>query len=151
MNRRFFVATLVVALLPCASTFGTITIDTVSIDDAGNAADGLGHGSVAYSYRIGKYEVTNAQYVEFLNGVDSTGANALGLYNPGMTSAGTGGIVFDPAASSGQKYEIKPGRGNNPVVLVSWYDSIRFANWIQNGQGHGDTEHGAYTLAPAGY
>ena len=32
-----------------------------------------------------------------------------------------------------------------PVVLVSFYDSIRFANWLHNGQGSGDTETG-YTL-----
>jgi sulfatase modifying factor 1 len=123
-----------------------ITIDTVPVDNPGNAADGLGHGSVAYSYRIGKYEVTNAQYVEFLNGVDPTGVNLLGLYNSGMTSFATGGIIRNPASSDGQKYVTKTGRGDNPVVLVSWFDSIRFANWMQNGQRHGDTEHGAYTL-----
>jgi len=31
---------------------------------------------------------------------------------------------------------------------VSWYDSIRFANWLNNGQGTGATETGAYTLGP---
>ena len=36
--------------------------------------------------------------------------------------------------------------GNKPVNYVSWYDSIRFANWLHNGQGPGDTETGAYTL-----
>ena len=25
-------------------------------------------------------------------------------------------------------------------MFVSWYDSIRFANWLHNGQGGGDTE-----------
>ena len=29
---------------------------------------------------------------------------------------------------------------------VTWYDAIRFANWLHNGQGSGDTETGAYTL-----
>jgi hypothetical protein len=29
---------------------------------------------------------------------------------------------------------------------VSWFDAARFANWMQNGQGSGDTETGAYTL-----
>jgi formylglycine-generating enzyme required for sulfatase activity len=29
---------------------------------------------------------------------------------------------------------------------VSWFDSIRFANWMHNGMGSGDTETGAYTL-----
>jgi formylglycine-generating enzyme required for sulfatase activity len=32
------------------------------------------------------------------------------------------------------------------VNYVSWYDAIRFANWLHNGQGSGDTETGAYTL-----
>jgi formylglycine-generating enzyme required for sulfatase activity len=36
--------------------------------------------------------------------------------------------------------------GNKPVNFVSWYDSIRFANWLNNGQGAGDTETGAYTI-----
>lgn len=31
-------------------------------------------------------------------------------------------------------------------MYVSWYDSIRFANWMHNGMGAGDTENGAYTL-----
>ena len=37
-------------------------------------------------YRISKYDVTNAQYVEFLNAKDPTGANTLGLYSSFMTS-----------------------------------------------------------------
>jgi hypothetical protein len=32
------------------------------------------------------------------------------------------------------------------VWNVNWYDSLRFANWLHNGQGAGDTETGAYTL-----
>ncbi len=35
---------------------------------------------------------------------------------------------------------------DKPVVYVSWYNAIRFANWMNNGQGSGDTETGAYTL-----
>jgi formylglycine-generating enzyme required for sulfatase activity len=32
------------------------------------------------------------------------------------------------------------------VNFVSYWDSCRFANWLGNGQGDGDTETGAYTL-----
>jgi formylglycine-generating enzyme required for sulfatase activity len=32
------------------------------------------------------------------------------------------------------------------VVHVSWFDAARFANWMVNGQGSGDTETGSYTL-----
>jgi formylglycine-generating enzyme len=33
---------------------------------------------------------------------------------------------------------------------VSFWDSCRFANWLGNGQGEGDTETGAYTLTTNG-
>jgi formylglycine-generating enzyme required for sulfatase activity len=32
------------------------------------------------------------------------------------------------------------------VSYVSFYDALRFANWLNNGQGSGGTETGAYTL-----
>ncbi len=38
------------------------------------------------------------------------------------------------------------GDGNHPVNYVTWYDTLRFANWLNNGQGTGDTESGAYIL-----
>jgi formylglycine-generating enzyme required for sulfatase activity len=40
----------------------------------------------------------------------------------------------------------KSGFENKPVTYVSFYDSLRFSNWLNNGQGSGDTETGAYTL-----
>jgi formylglycine-generating enzyme required for sulfatase activity len=132
------------------ATTQAVTIDTVPVGNPGNPVDtrynATGFGSVGYEYRIGKYEVTNAQYTEFLNGVDPTGANTLALYSSNMSSNAVGGINFNGGAANGSKYQIKPGRDNNPVLVVSWYDSIRFANWLHNGQGAGNTEDGAYTL-----
>jgi formylglycine-generating enzyme required for sulfatase activity len=127
------------------------TIVTVPVGNPGNNADtvpGGEYGSVAYAFRIAKYEVTNAQYVEFLNGVDSVGVNTLAVYATEMTTDARGGILFSNAAPNGFKYSVKPGRDNNPVIYVSCYDAMRFANWLQNGQGNGDTENGAYTLGP---
>ena len=40
----------------------TINMDFVDIGYAGNDADGYGYGSVGYNYRIGKYEVSAAQW-----------------------------------------------------------------------------------------
>ena len=102
--------------------------------------------SGGYNYRIGTYDVTASQYVEFLNAKDSSGSNPLGLYNSNMSNVAVGGINFTAGNANGSKYSVISGRGNHPVNYVTWYDAFRFANWLNNGQGSGDTESGAYTL-----
>ncbi len=143
--------------LVIASSASAVTIEWTFIGDPGNAADadpttdycGFTHdqpcGAVDYTYSIGTYEVTNAQYAEFLNA--KAAADPFGLYNPSMrlpTSA-RGGITRsgDPGAYS---YTPIAGRENMSVNWVSFYDALRFTNWMNNGQGTGDTETGAYTL-----
>ena len=101
------------------------------------------YGGVGYDYRIGTTEVTNAQYAEFLNA--KAASDPLGLYNTNMGSDARGGIT-QSGVSGSFTYATKTNMGNKPVNYVSWYDSIRFANWLNNGQGTGDTETGAYTL-----
>ncbi len=144
------IASLVLLALSSSISSAALNIDMVPVGNPGNKADtrydATGIGAVRYHYRIGKYEVTNAQYVAFLNRVDPTGANTLAQYNTNMTSDARGGIILNRGAGDGAKYEIKLGRANNPVVWVSWFDAVRFANWVHNGQGAGNTENGAYTL-----
>src|SRR5206468_4311455 len=43
-------------------------------------------------------------------------------------------------------YTTIAGRENMPVDVVSFFDAMRFANWLNNGQGNVDTETGSYTL-----
>jgi formylglycine-generating enzyme len=162
MNRIFlllflFCAICVISPLP-ARAF--VTMAWSPVGNPGNAndpADGddgtLGiqnFGAVPYAYNIGTYDVTASQYVEFLNTKDPTGDNMLGLYNTNMSLAGLGVINFNNGNSNGSKYSVISGSGNHPVNWVSWYDAIRFANWLNNGQGSGDTESGAYTLGTLG-
>src|SRR5262249_40317122 len=44
-----------------------VTMSTVPVGNAGNFNDSTGFGQAFGNYRIGTYEVTNSQYVEFLN------------------------------------------------------------------------------------
>src|SRR4051812_17756638 len=136
-------------LVPLSAT--AVTIETVPVGNIGNAPDqdygSGGYGAVGYPYRIGTYEVTNSQYAEFLNAKDGTGANLLELYSSSMTSSVRGGINFASGNANGLKYSAKTNMGNKPVNFVSFYDAIRFANWLNNGQGSSDSETGAYTLA----
>lgn len=133
---------------------GAVTMDWVYVGNPGNAPDtasqcgGFGDcGSVAHAYYIAKYEVTNAQYAEFLNAVDPNGSNTLALYSAGMGADATfGGILLNSGHPAGAKYSVKVGFANKPVTFVSMYDALRFSNWLNNGQGAASTETGAYTL-----
>jgi formylglycine-generating enzyme len=133
-----------------ATSIHAATIQTVPIGNSGNGADtrydASGYGSVGFSYQIGTFEITNAQYAEFLNNVDPIGTSSLNYYIVPMTNDANGGINRDLFAANGTKYSVKPGRGNNPVNNVNYYNCLRFINWLHNGQGNGSTEDGAYTL-----
>jgi formylglycine-generating enzyme required for sulfatase activity len=119
----------------------SVTIDWVTVGNAGNAADPLtSFGAVAYEYQIGKYEVTNAQYGAFLNAKGQSNSN--GIYNSSMSSYG----ISQSGSSGNYTYSVTTALANRPVVYVSWFDAARFANWMMNGQGSGSTETGAYTL-----
>ena len=130
------VAGLVLALAPAAQA-----MDMVTVGDAGNDPDGTGYGAVAYTYRIGKYEVRNAQYCDFLNTVGKSTADTYGLYNSSMGSDPGGGISL-----SGSTYSTRSNMADKPVNFVCWYDAIRFANWMTAGA----TESGSYTISGGG-
>jgi sulfatase modifying factor 1 len=141
-----------------------ITIDTVPVGNPGNAGrveTGVGiFGAVSTAYRIATTEVTNSQYVAFLNAVAAS--DAVALYNTNMGFTSRGGILRTGSSGS-YAYSVKPDvpdggpggtnytYGDKPVVFVSWFDAARFANWMNNGQPSGPqssttTEGGAYTL-----
>ena len=128
-----------VALITSASA--SVTMDWVTVGNPGNEADPLtGFGAVGYSYQIGKYEVTNAQYGAFLNAAAKT--DSYGLYNTDLEIYG----ITRSGSSGSYTYSVTGALANRPVVYISWFDAARFANWMANGQGSGSTETGAYTL-----
>lgn len=125
-----------------------ITIDTVFVGNPGNPADATGYGSVGRPYRIGTYEVSNDQYVTFLNAVAAT--DTFSLYYSAMTTDPRAGILRNGVAGS-YTYSTRPNMGNKPVGYVDFWSALRFANWLHNGQPTGaqddsTTETGAYTL-----
>ena len=128
-----------------------VSIQTVTVGDAGNASDVTGFGSVPYEFLIGKYEVTINQYSVFLNAVAAVDPESYvaSLWNPAMEtdlnvagiSRSGSGIVADPF-----NYQVI-GSGNKPIAYVNWFDAARFVNWVNNGATVGaSTEDGAYTL-----
>lgn len=129
---------------------GLTSLEMVTVGDPGNAADTCygTHGAVGYSYQIGKYEVTTAQYTEFLNAVAAT--DTYGLYNPNMAQATVDRVwgcnIQQNGSSGSYSYSVASDWANRPVNYVSFWDACRFVNWLYNGQGSGSTETGVYTL-----
>jgi formylglycine-generating enzyme required for sulfatase activity len=130
--------------------FGFYSGDFSDVGNPGNQADSLTHvgyggsvgfGAVAYNYKISKYETTVGQYVEFLNAV-APYVSQFGLYNPNS------GIIFDNGT-----YTVGTGRGsaNKPITYVSYYDALRYINWVANGAtSNASTENGSYTIVNGG-
>ena len=130
-----------------------VTIDLVTVGNPGNAADTTGLpnpcGAVADPYRIGTYEVTAGQYVEFLNAVAATDTHA--LYSIFMSVDAAGCRIQQSGSSGIYTYSVAPDYADRPVNNVSWGDAARFVNWLHNGQPTGEqdastTEDGSYSL-----
>jgi len=129
------------ALLAAAGFALAATPVLVTVGDAGNDSDVTTFGAVDHAYRIGVNEVTRTEYAAFLNAVAASDPH--GLYNPNMGITRTG---------SPGSYVYAATDGARSVAWVSWYDALRFANWLHNGQpsgaqGAASTETGAYTFS----
>ncbi len=90
--------------------------------------------TLSAAFRMGVYEVTNAQFAVFLND-KNVGQNA---QYPGGTDFSK--ILVYATASSPhdwgmhyntgtKKWEPAPGKDNYPVIFVTWYGADEFARW----------------------
>jgi hypothetical protein len=109
-----FVCVMAVANFASADIIRGIGMDFVTIGNAGNAADTGGTpgcGAVSSNYRIGKYEVTNAQWNTF------TAAAGVPTGNPSY--------AYDQSAywTGAQQ----------PTNNVSWYEAAQFCNYLTSG------------------
>jgi len=91
------------------------TMDFVTIGNPNNVADITGQpnpaGSVAYTYNLGKHEVSR----DMINKANTAGD--LGITLPNMTSFGGNGT-------------------HRPATGISWYEAARFVNWLNTSQGY---------------
>ncbi len=89
------------------------------------------HAVRVSDFLIGKYEVTNAQFVEFLNAKGN------------QTEGGSPWIDLDGSSlgercrirQSEDSFVVESGFENHPVVLVSWYGACAYADWLSQREG----------------
>ncbi len=156
MLRKTLVVLSCVALLSLGSAAMAVNIEWVTVGDPCNSSDTrimsdgtIGYGRVDKVYRIGKYEVTNSQYCEFLNAVAAM--DTYELYLDGMGNPSYHGGIIRNGSPEDYSYDLKLGYEQKPINLLTWASALRFANWLHNGQPEGDqnnstTEDGAYDL-----
>jgi formylglycine-generating enzyme required for sulfatase activity len=120
----------------------------VTVGDAGNNNDvintDINYGKVDNIYQIGKYPVTNDEYVEFLNAVAST-SDPYELYDDNIVNEILGGIIVEEILGN-YVYSVKPNMDKKPVIFINWFSAARYCNWLHNGKGNGSTENGAYNI-----
>jgi len=103
-----------VGAITIAHNGDSVDIEFVDIGYAGNTGDGA-YGAVDYEYSIGKYEVTADQWAAVI------------------------------AASSTVDTGSHPDyyTGSQPTSEVSWYEAVKFTNWLTSG----DALLGAYQFS----
>lgn len=124
----------------------------VSVGDPNNIADTNGLGSISYVFEIGKTEITNSQYVQFLNAIAKTDTNGIFISNTTSNSQTLEAIQRTGSSGNYVYAVINPSLNNNrPVAAITYLSAIRFINWLCNNrptgpQGPLTTENGAYTI-----
>ncbi len=86
------------------------------------------HDVTVNDFYIGKYEVTNGQYAEFLN---SQGNQVKGKRR---NDKPINYIKIDEEYCQIEKingiFKVKKGKDNYPVIFVSWYGAKAYAEWV---------------------
>jgi len=126
-----------------------LEIQMTTIGNPGNEPDHPGlipsieKGAVDYTYQISTYEITVAQYTDFLN--HKAASDPHGLYHTRMADPlmDGGPFILRAGGAGSYTYTAETGRETQPVRMVSFYDGLRLANWMHNGQGGGGRKQGS--------
>lgn len=112
--------------------------------------DTVGRGSVGYEYRIGKYEVTTAQWTEFFNAAFD---RPVGDSIPFVRSPSTWGAQgATPQNPGGRRWIVPVGNEMRGVGGINWRTTAIFCNWLHNGKANNREAFmsGAYDVSTFG-
>jgi len=113
---------------------GSLGPEMVVIPAAGTFQMGKGYGTMGFevsiaSFAIGRYEITNTEYVRFLNTVKHRGPVGEPWFYT-KTEDENSHII----ESSGH-FEVETGYENYPLTFVSWYGVTAYADWLSEQTG----------------
>lgn len=90
------------------------------------------HRVTLSDFYIGKYEVTNAEFVKFLDvkGNQTEGGTEW------INLSGSYGNEKCRISKSGATFKVETGYENHPVIYVSWYGAKAYCDWMTQQSGH---------------
>ena len=94
------------------------------------------HQVTLSSYNIGKYEVTNEEFVIFLNDIGNDYQVGEPFKGEKLIYENKWGIAFRSQGDiASAYYEVQKGYGKYPVVGVTWYGAIAYCQWLSKKTG----------------
>jgi formylglycine-generating enzyme required for sulfatase activity len=119
-------------------------------------------GGPEYDFYMGKFEITNEEFVRFLNDAQANTNNIRGTnlwfdgagnvwFNPAMQperdeifTVSDSRILYNPDFPVGARYHVSPdipGSGgsysDHPSAGMSWYGAVKYCNWLTIATGRG--------------
>jgi formylglycine-generating enzyme required for sulfatase activity len=134
-------------------------IDFVTIGAVGNAVlpgtpgfgNNFGRGRVDYEYRIGRTEVTTAQWAEFFNAAFDRPSNDRIPFVASPLVWGAQTIA--PQTPGGRRWTVPAGNAMRAAGGITWRTAAIFCNWLHNGKATNREAFlsGAYDVSTFGF
>jgi formylglycine-generating enzyme required for sulfatase activity len=121
-------------------------------------------GGPEYTFYMSRYEITNTEFVEFLNDAEANPGNARGTnmvfdvqgsvwlddtfsQSERLFWTANSKLLYVPSKPAGQRYAVllalPPGGGtyqNHPITGVSWLGALKYCNWLTIATGRTEAE-----------
>lgn len=93
----------------------------------------LGRGSVGYTYRMSKLEVTTAQWIEFLNTYTTQSFELSQRVRPPLIWGGLSDLSY---TGPGIRYKLgpDPNAARLPAAGLTWYTAAMYCNFLHHGK-----------------
>ena len=88
------------------------------------------HSVSVQPFALGKYELTNAEFVRFLNSVNRRGTKQQPWFETHAEDSDS------PIIGSVGHFRVESGYDKHPVVEVSWYGASAYMEWLSQQTGH---------------
>jgi formylglycine-generating enzyme required for sulfatase activity len=85
-------------------------------------------------FSIGKYEVTYAEFVAFLNDYGSTKIKGSEYEGQDILSEEHQNITFQTIADK-INFQVEKGFENHPVTSITWYGALEYSKWLSQKTG----------------